>query len=249
MSFSISALVWSKEFHSANAKFVMLKLADNANDKGECWPSYLTIAKYCGLSRQTAIAQITKLESYDLLKIEPRKGKKGSASNRYKLNLKSIELLPNVKVHSSSEDEPPLDKQIDHPSQTSLLPLVKQLDHPSQTSLLPLVKELDPESISKPIIESKKIEREKKRFVKPSVSEVYDHMKLQGQVDYNIAEQFFHYYESNGWLVGKNKMKSWESAINGWLSRNKSTKPKNSTAYALTIAYDAAEKRSGNSEF
>jgi hypothetical protein len=30
---------------------------------------------------------------------------------------------------------------------------------------------------------------------------------------------FYDYYESNGWRVGKNKMKKWQSAATGWSSR------------------------------
>jgi hypothetical protein len=32
--------------------------------------------------------------------------------------------------------------------------------------------------------------------------------------------KFHAYYESNGWKVGKNKMKSWQSAATGWIARN-----------------------------
>lgn len=30
---------------------------------------------------------------------------------------------------------------------------------------------------------------------------------------------FFDYYESNGWKVGKNKMKKWKNSASGWSSR------------------------------
>ncbi len=33
------------------------------------------------------------------------------------------------------------------------------------------------------------------------------------------AEKFFYYYESNGWRVGKIKMRSWTSALAGWRLR------------------------------
>lgn len=33
------------------------------------------------------------------------------------------------------------------------------------------------------------------------------------------AEEFFSYYESNGWRVGKNPMKKWRAAASGWSSR------------------------------
>lgn len=33
------------------------------------------------------------------------------------------------------------------------------------------------------------------------------------------AEEFFFYYQSNGWKVGKNPMKCWKSALQGWRIR------------------------------
>lgn len=43
---------------------------------------------------------------------------------------------------------------------------------------------------------------------------------------------FVAFYESKGWLVGKNKMKSWKSAIVTWEKRNnlKRVEPKKATA-------------------
>jgi hypothetical protein len=32
-------------------KLVLIKLADNANDSGECWPSYKHIADHCECSK------------------------------------------------------------------------------------------------------------------------------------------------------------------------------------------------------
>jgi hypothetical protein len=35
--------------------------------------------------------------------------------------------------------------------------------------------------------------------------------------DYSVdCETFINHYESNGWLVGKNKMKSWQAALGTW---------------------------------
>lgn len=35
------------------------------------------------------------------------------------------------------------------------------------------------------------------------------------------AEKFVNYYESNGWKVGKNQMKSWTAAANNWITNTK----------------------------
>ena len=36
-----------------------------------------------------------------------------------------------------------------------------------------------------------------------------------------LADRFVSFYESKGWMVGKNKMKSWKAAISGWIARDR----------------------------
>ena len=54
-------------------KLVLLKLADQANDNGECWPSYKTIAKAAECSRRSAVTHIDWLEKHGFLWIEERR--------------------------------------------------------------------------------------------------------------------------------------------------------------------------------
>ena len=68
-------------------KLVLIKLADNANDVGECWPSYQHIADQCEIDRSTVRRHIKHLEEQRLLKIENRDGPKGNSSNLYLLTL------------------------------------------------------------------------------------------------------------------------------------------------------------------
>ena len=57
------------------------------------------------------------------------------------------------------------------------------------------------------------------KFVKPTLEEVEAYCRERNN---NInAEQFIAFYDSNGWKVGKNPMKSWKSAIITWEGRNK----------------------------
>ncbi len=76
---------------------------------------------------------------------------------------------------------------------------------------------------------------ESDKFTKPSIPEIADYIKeYTNQIfEHNknkpknehkkiptfSAEQFFDYYESNGWLVGKHHMKNWKATIRNW-SRN-----------------------------
>lgn len=62
--------------------------------------------------------------------------------------------------------------------------------------------------------------KEKKvvQFKKPSIEEIKTYMTEIGMAD--VSEKWFDYYESNGWLVGKNKMKNWKAAVRTWKNNN-----------------------------
>lgn len=58
-----------------------------------------------------------------------------------------------------------------------------------------------------------------KRFVPPSVDEVRVYCLERGNsVD---PQRFVDYYSSNGWMVGKTKMKDWKAAVRTWEQREK----------------------------
>lgn len=71
-------------------KLVLVKLADNASDQGECWPSYQHIADQCEIDRSTVRKHIKQLEAQGLLRIENREGPKGNSTNLYFLNLWAV---------------------------------------------------------------------------------------------------------------------------------------------------------------
>ena len=63
----------------------------------------------------------------------------------------------------------------------------------------------------------------RKRFVPPTVDEVRDYCYERGNsVD---PQRFVDYYTSNGWMVGKNKMKDWKAAVRTW-EQKEGSKPK-----------------------
>ena len=57
-------------------------------------------------------------------------------------------------------------------------------------------------------------EKTPKKFVKPTVEEIKEYAK-KINADIN-AEKFFYHYEARGWMMGKNKMKSWKAAVRTW---------------------------------
>ena len=57
----------------------------------------------------------------------------------------------------------------------------------------------------------------KGRFKKPTIKDIDDYCSLRNNgID---AETFYDFYESKGWKVGKNKMKSWKACVRTWEKR------------------------------
>ena len=64
----------------------------------------------------------------------------------------------------------------------------------------------------------KDIKKQRVVFEKPTLLELKNYMLEIGMAD--VSEKWFDYYESNGWLVGKNKMKNWRAAVRTWKNNN-----------------------------
>lgn len=103
MSMTLMAKAMAIKTGNPIRKLVLIKLADNANDSGECWPSYKHIADHCECSKSAVRDHIDALISMGLLVKENRPGVKngkGNASNLYCMNLdnpmppKSITPMP-----------------------------------------------------------------------------------------------------------------------------------------------------------
>ena len=67
------------------------------------------------------------------------------------------------------------------------------------------------------------------RFTPPSVQDVRDYCIEKG---YHIdAERFCDYYISNGWMVGRNKMKDWRAAVRTWAKKDNQQEKKTSNIF------------------
>jgi len=64
--------------------------------------------------------------------------------------------------------------------------------------------------------------KEKGRFKKPTAQQV---TKYARSIGYELDGQvFIDFYESKGWLIGKNKMKDWKATVRTWKKRSVSVK-------------------------
>ena len=82
----------------------------------------------------------------------------------------------------------------------------------------------------KPAQEIQPEKPKRKNFVKPTVEEIAAFCK---EKKYTVnAQQFFNYYESNGWKIGRNAMKSWQAAVQNWNTRDKANNKATGTMWA-----------------
>jgi hypothetical protein len=69
MSIKLMQLVWDADVPQSR-KLVLLSLADQANDAGECYPSISTIERRCSMGRRTVFSALADLEEAGFLSRE-----------------------------------------------------------------------------------------------------------------------------------------------------------------------------------
>lgn len=87
MSVRAMCWAWARSGLTPAAKLVLLKLADNSDDLGLCWPSMQTVAHHCGITRQTVVQIVGQLEVAGLLTIERQTTHGMKRPHHYRLHL------------------------------------------------------------------------------------------------------------------------------------------------------------------
>ena len=83
------------------------------------------------------------------------------------------------------------------------------------------------------------IEGKSRAFTAPSLYEISAYCRERNSsVD---PQRFLDFYESKGWMVGKNKMKDWKAAIRTWEQRDKEAHKKNKTQEFSQRQYSDAD--------
>ena len=93
-------------------KFILVVLADAADDQGVCWPRISTVARNVGVSTRTVQRAIQYLVRQKLVTVQPQLRPDGSSSsNRYQLSLEEgVKLSP-----TPDKLTPPPDATVTHP--------------------------------------------------------------------------------------------------------------------------------------
>lgn len=207
MSMNLMAKAMSIKVGNPLRKLVLIKLADNANDNGECWPSYQHIADHCECSKSAVKEHISALIKLGLMTKENRLGVnngKGNASNVYRLHLTSTPV--------SSESTPPVPpKTSGGSSESTTVPS-------ESTPPVPPAGTRTSHSFE-PVKEP--LESKKKSTVMPegfSPSEA--HQKMANEYGISLQEEFEKFTDHH--LSKNSKFVDWSRALNTWLRNARS---------------------------
>lgn len=86
MSMSLMVQAMKARVGNPLRKLVLIKLADNASDTGECWPAVATIAFECEISSRSVQTHIRQLVKDGFVRVEERRDSSGvNRSNIYHL--------------------------------------------------------------------------------------------------------------------------------------------------------------------
>jgi hypothetical protein len=71
------------------------------------------------------------------------------------------------------------------------------------------------------------LEVKSKAFSPPTVEQIAVELAAQKVKDpMDQANKFYNFYESKGWMIGKNKMKNWKAAIKTWKFEKETDNPR-----------------------
>lgn len=205
---------------SSSQKLVLLMLADHCNgNTGQCNPSQKLLAEECEMSVSSLKAQIKALAEKKLLTVLPRFSEGVQLPNQYRLNFDCS------KADSEGVRQILTGGQADYDGGVGQILTGGQAD----SGYKPVTEPVTIETVIEPKEGERKNERgnernenkgrtEKLVFKTPTIGEIEEYATENGlQID---AGRFFDYYESNGWTVGKSKMKNWQATVRNWTRRD-----------------------------
>lgn len=85
---------------------------------------------------------------------------------------------------------------------------------------------LENEEKKGPTPDSARPPSQKRIMDRPTLDQVRAHFNLQMSPEW-LADKFFYYYESNGWMAGRVPMKKWQAAASKWIGDEKQNPTRN----------------------
>ena len=194
LSIKVMSDVWEHSPASGGEILLLLAIADHCHDDGTgAWPSIHRLAQRTRQSERNTHRLVAKLAGMGELKIEPGGGRHNT--NTYAIPLKGD------KMSGLNPDK--MSGFAGNPDNQGTETLTTRVRNPD------IAMSPDPSvTIREPSVQSA-------RFERPALEAMKLHAAKIGLPD-TEAEKCWHYYESNGWRVGRNPMRSWQSAMINW---------------------------------
>lgn len=215
MSIKIMSRVWDAGPLMQSERFVLLALADYANDAGECWPSISAIGSKVCLSERAVQTVIRRLEAGGWLAIQTGNGRRGC--NQY--------LIKTPQHLHPAASAPPPQQTAQTPQQTAQNPAASAPE-PSRTIIEPSV-----------VLVAPKKERPRRRIPEnwtPSDRNIADAEARQFSAKdiHREADRFRDYHRSKGTTFA-----DWDAGWRTWLGNARQFGPKpDATIVAINVA-------------
>ncbi len=257
MSIKLISKVFDVTALSPTQKFIMIALADNANDEGICYPFIETITQKTSYTKRTIISNIEQLENYGYLQKRIRARKKGGRySNIYLLfpqeNYKNLDEKyqeyfsqsePPAPITASSQSEPPapkFDSQSEPPAPKLTIVEPSLIIEPSLKSVSP------PETIANYLLS--KITKNNIEFrvknISSWVNDIDKAMRIDGrspQQLLNCINWIYDDKEGNWWIDKILSGKKLRLQFNTMSMQANKQKQKDNGFDALLEVYNASE--------
>ena len=186
-----------------NAKLLYGEITALCNEKGFCWAMNEYFADLYSVSKVSVSKWVGNLRDcgYIEVQMQYKEGTK-QITNRY------IRLAtPHKEIFNT-----PIKKSL-IPPQRKVKDPIKEKFKDNTTVNNTINNTVNMGETSSPVVYQEK-KKPVKRFVPPTLQEVIDYCnQTQAGID---PSSFWSFYESKGWMIGKNKMKSWPHAIGTW---------------------------------
>jgi hypothetical protein len=184
---------WLFDKEIKNELRLLIVISSLSAKLGYCTASNEYLSGLFGEHNKTISERIGKLEKLNYIRCEY--GKLGGAVLWRKIYVTRLQQMTTRK------------KSNDYPRVTKRLPANNEMTTRNNNSISNNIKD-------KTMVLSY-MGGERKNFVAPSFDEVKNEFDKRGYTE-TLAQKFIDHYESNGWMVGKNRMKSWVHAITTW---------------------------------
>ena len=180
---------------SPNGKLTFMFLCDNCDDAGFFSLSTKHMSKYLDLPPKIIVSSVRELGDKIIFN-----------KNRKKIWIKNFLFYQN---------QLPLEKKNIEHNKIKLVLERNINDFNDDEQILFIIK-------NQSSVKSKRVTK----FTPPTLKQINDFIlkysdeeKFEAPED--IGKNIFNHYKSNGWKVGSNKMQDWESAVRGWLNRDR----------------------------